>query len=207
MNSAEAGALNFKPRFGALVLSRVAAAGALIPIVAFPLVFGAVWGVDALRAGLDAYFTLPDLLILIVLFTVIHELLHAIGFLLVPGVRRDQIRFGAHLFFTTYTTQFRGEISVASLRLALALPLIVTGLLPSAVALVVGHGYAFMWAAMLTLLCSYDVMVLAAISGLPGAAVLRTREFKGETELISLPEGWVLDPEDPGRAIRMVEAR
>lgn len=142
---------------------------ALVPPTVLPVLvpFWLLWGWEALKDGfftaLTPWILVPALLISIV----VHEGLHALGFLLFGGAPRRAVHFGIHRPTLSPFAGCRVPISARAYRAAVALPAIVLGVLPAAAGLVTGNGFLAVWGAFMLHAASGDFIVLWVVRRVP----------------------------------------
>lgn len=156
------------------VIALVFLPAALLPVAAH----GAIWGMASLGKGFGDVFSLlffPALLVSIV----IHELLHAAGFLL-GGAPRAALRFGIDRKTLSPFAGCTAPLKARAYRFAIVLPALVLGVLPVAYGLATGAAWATMWGAFMLLCAGGDFAALWAMRAVPaGARVLDHPERVG----------------------------
>lgn len=138
-------------------------------IVYFP--FAARWG----PAPLGEAFAIPLIRSLPVLVAgiVVHELIHAIGFLTAGRAPRSHVRVGLNRRTLTPYASCSAPISTTGYRIAALLPAGVLGLVPAAAAVLTGSGALAVFGFAMLALAGGDVALVWAIRGVPsGARVL-----------------------------------
>jgi hypothetical protein len=127
-------------------------------------------GWDSLYAGgafiLRLRFFLPALLGSIV----VHEGLHAAGFLLFGRVGVRNVRFGIDRQTFSPFAGARVPMPVWAYRAAVVLPGIFLGVVPVVAGLAGGTGWLTLWGAFMLVTAGGDLAALRALRGVPGAA-------------------------------------
>ena len=124
----------------------------MIPITIILLTpFLLFWNYETFEVSRKAfiYYSLPFLLIGIV----VHELLHGITWAFYTRNGMKSIKFGFKWKFLTPYCHCKEPLKVKDYRIGVAMPLIILGIIPSIIAIVIGHGallsfgIIFSWAA------------------------------------------------------------
>lgn len=135
---------------------------ALVPIAAllFLLPYGLIWGsVVAELSGLLDRAAWGTAVLIFFLSIIVHELLHAVGYIWVGGVPRT----------------------------AVALPGLTLGLLPALVGLFIGAFWLTLFGTLMVMTAGGDIAVLLAIRHLPPATIVRDHPTKVGCEVLSKP--------------------
>lgn len=143
-----------------------------LPAALVPVAFhGAVWGMASLGEGFGDVFSLlflPAFLAAIV----VHELLHAAGFLL-GGAPRRALRFGIDRKTGSPFAGCTAPLVARAYRFAVFLPALVLGVLPTAWGLATGAAWMTIGGAFMLLCAGGDFAALWAMRAVPsGARVL-----------------------------------
>ncbi|MGF1504127.1 MAG: DUF3267 domain-containing protein [Anaerolineae bacterium] len=143
----------------------------IIMVGSFAL-FGTVRGYDALDRGVDVAFN--SLLIALVVFIasiVVHELLHAAGWIAFGGVSFDKMKFG----FKSLTPYAHSQapMPAGGYRIGTALPGLALGLVPLLVSLLIGSGVLAVYGAVMLAAASGDLMVLWMLRDVPGKVLVQ----------------------------------
>lgn len=133
---------------------------AFLPAPAAPVLLHlALWGADAIAEG--AGFLFPwRFLPLLIASIVVHEALHAAGFLALGGAPRDAVHFGVDRRTLSPFAGCRAPLRARAYRGAVLLPSLVLGVAPVAAGLASGTGWLTLWGAF---------MLFCAGRGLRGA--------------------------------------
>lgn len=149
-------------------------AAVLLPLLVVVCIgsFWLLWGWGSLAEGAsDVFLTwlfLPAFLAAIV----IHEALHAVGFL-IAGSPRSALHFGIDRSTLSPFAGCRVPVTVAAYRLAVVLPGLLLGVLPWVCGLATGTGWAVVWGTLMIVTAAGDGIILWIIRGLPrGTRVL-----------------------------------
>lgn len=144
----------------------------LLPVFTIALLapFVGVWGWGALKEGGADVFRLwvfvPGFLAAIV----VHEGLHALGFLLFGRAPPDSVHFGVHRPTMSPFAGCHVPLTVRAYRGAVALPALVLGAAPWIWGMTTGAGWGVVGATVMTIAAAGDIMVLWIVRGLPGNA-------------------------------------
>lgn len=112
------------------------------------------------------------LLVITILAVVVHEMLHAIGWMVAGGLSWSQIRFGVDKKTLSPYTHAQVPMTATAYRIGSVLPGIITGLLPAVVGLISGNGPLTMFGAVMLSAAIGDIFVLWIIRKVPGNALV-----------------------------------
>jgi len=118
---------------------------------------------------------LPPLLLglaLMALLVLIHELLHAAGFLFFGRAPRGEVRIGFQRRTLTPFANCRVPVTAAAYRAAGLLPALVLGGLPVVAAWITGSGTLLFWGWIMLALAGGDVAAVWAMRAVPGGALV-----------------------------------
>lgn len=164
----------------------------LLPAMVIPILvpFWLIWGWAPLREGLLTAITPWILVPALLLSILVHEGLHALGFLLLGGAPRSAVHFGIHRPTLSPFAGCRVAVTANGYRGAVMLPSLVLGVLPVAIGLAIGHGFLLVWGAFMLHAATGDLIVLWTIRSVPGRArVLDHPERVGCRVLDAAPLG------------------
>ncbi len=119
--------------------------------------------------------TLSGALVLILVFllsTIVHELLHAVGFRWAGGVPFDRIKFGFSWLGLAPFAHCRDPLRAAAYRHAVLLPGLMLGVLPGLLGVALQRPLLVMWATLMLLAAGGDTAVLWAARKVPGNALV-----------------------------------
>jgi hypothetical protein len=136
------------------------------------LPFLLLWGTDRLAASPPR---LPPLLLglaLMAFLVLLHELLHAVGFLLFGRAPRTEVRLGFQRRTLTPFASCRVPVTASAYRVAGLLPAAVLGGLPVIAAWVVGSGTLLLWGWLMLALAGGDVAAVWAMRAVRGDAMV-----------------------------------
>lgn len=139
-------------------------------LAALPFVL--LWGPERLLAAPLRLPSLPVGLLVAAAGVVLHELLHAAGFLLFGRAPRGQVRVGFQRRTLTPFASCRAPVKASAYRLAGLLPALLLGVVPLGVAWATGSEVILIWAWLMLALAGGDVAAVWAIRRLPGAALV-----------------------------------
>ncbi|AJD32362.1 MULTISPECIES: DUF3267 domain-containing protein [Clostridium] len=115
----------------------------LISIIFFILVFGIngvmyykIWG-ESVRLIINSNNNMY-MLMLIIIFIILHEFIHGIGFSIAEGVTWKDIKLGFNIKTLTPYAHCKVPISANIYKMALLLPSIIVGFLPTIIGIVLG---------------------------------------------------------------------
>jgi hypothetical protein len=113
--------------------------------------------------GLTIHFTWDDLglfLVITLVLVVVHELLHAVGFLLFARVHWTQIKFGVLWKALMPYAHCKVPVPIRAYRLAIALPIVILGIIPTVIGLAIGSALLTLYGAFMTAAGLGDVLIL-----------------------------------------------
>ena len=100
----------------------------------------------------------------------LHELLHALGWVLFGGLPLSRIHFGFKLRTLTPYAHLKGPIAARPYRTGILLPLLVLGLPPYLIGLLLANQRVMVFGLFFTLAAGGDLLVLWLLRGVPGDA-------------------------------------
>ena len=139
--------------------------------IPFSLLFVAahwlVWGWASVAAGFDRVSSLLFFVPAFLVSIVVHEALHAVGFL-AGRAPRSAVHFGIHRQTLSPFAGCKVPLRAGAYRVAVLLPSIVLGFVPIAVGLATGAGWLTLWGAFMVLTAGGDFAALWAMRGVRG---------------------------------------
>lgn len=149
--------------------ANVLAIALMTPIAAaLAVLFVARWGWPLLNRGIADFFSLRVAVPVIVVGIVVHELIHAIGWALASGRPLRAIAMGFQLRSLSPYAHPRDPMNVRDYRVGAAMPGLVLGILPAAVALAFGWPSLLVVGILFTIAAGGDALVLWLIRDVPG---------------------------------------
>jgi hypothetical protein len=134
--------------------------------------FAVLWGPDRLRTLPAALPALPAGLVLVAAGVLVHELLHAGGFLLFGRAPRGQVRIGFQRRTLTPFASCGAPVTASAYRAAGLLPGVVLGGLPLLAAWATGSAPWLLWGWAMLALAGGDVAAVWAMRSVPGDAMV-----------------------------------
>ena len=155
-----------------LVAANAVALALAVPALAVLLVpFGALWGWNALAAGAAWW---GDHLLwataALALGVLAHEALHALAWQTAADLPVGSVRLGFNWKALTPYAHCAAPMPVRAYRIGAAAPGVTLGLVPAAVALIVGSGAVLAFALLFTLAAGGDALILLLLRGVAPAA-------------------------------------
>ena len=132
--------------------------------------YAALWGPDRLRALPATLPALPVGLALMAAAVLVHELLHAAGFLLFGRAPRGQVRIGFQRRTLTPFASCSTPVTAAAYRAAGLLPGLVLGGVPILAAWATGSAALVLWGWVMLALAGGDVAAVWAMRSVPADA-------------------------------------
>ncbi len=136
----------------------------IVPVIPYFL----MWGFpDSWKFGIgEVLLTFLGLALLVVA----HEAVHALGWMIFGGVPISGIRFGIDKKSLSPYAHARVPMQATGYRIGAALPLIITGILPTLIGTLIGHGWLVFLGAFMIMGAVGDLLILWAIRHVPGDA-------------------------------------
>ncbi|HEX2202674.1 MAG TPA: DUF3267 domain-containing protein [Longimicrobium sp.] len=145
---------------------------ALFVLPLLPLLMGAHWLAWGGRSVVEGFrFLFPWWFFLLFFASiVVHEALHAVGFLAVGRARRADVHFGIHRETLSPFAGCRAPLKAGAYRVAVLLPALVLGVLPAAWGLATGTAWLTFWGAFMLVSAGGDFAALWAMRAVPNTA-------------------------------------
>jgi hypothetical protein len=159
---------------------------ALIPIAVllFLLPYSLIWGDITSTFRIDSTVGWTAVLIFC-LSIVVHELLHAVGYIWVGGVPRTAVKFGFSWRGLAPYAHCREAMTARAYRTAVLLPGIILGVLPAIVGLLIGSFWLTLFGAIMVMAAGGDLAVLLAVRDVPATAIVRDHPTKPGCEVLT----------------------
>jgi len=163
----------------------------LLPVTALFMIvpFWILWGKEALGSGFMSmknwYISLPVFFLVIVM----HELLHAVGYIQFGKATRNDIQFGMNWKALTPYAHCKAIMSARAYRIAVLLPGLLLGILPFFIAMIFGSGTLVVWGFLLTAAAGGDASILWAIRDVLGTEHIRDHPSRAGCEILSVTRG------------------
>jgi len=149
-------------------------AGGIAVAVAVPMVLLYHWvtqeSVFSILDGDPGWGTVAVVIAAILAGTLIHEAIHATGFLRIGGASRAAVGMGVHWKMLTPYAWCKEPITAAAYRWVALLPGLILGVFPFVVALVTSSAWMAGWGIFFTLAASGDFLVVWLVRDLPADA-------------------------------------
>lgn len=140
----------------------------IAPLLLYLLAHGPACFIDTVFTDWFPLLILPALIGGIV----IHEGLHALGWMLAGRLSWRALSFGFDRKTATPYAHARSPMTARAYRFGAALPAIVTGIVPAALGLITGFGGWALLGAVMLMLAVGDVMILVIIRAVPPSALV-----------------------------------
>lgn len=127
-----------------------------------------LWGREPVSAAMASATDLRVFIPVMILSVVVHEALHAVGFLILGRAPRQTVRLGFQRRTLTPYASCAAPVPAGAYRGAALLPAIVLGILPALAAWALGSGGLALWAWVMLAIAGGDVAAVWAIRGVPG---------------------------------------
>lgn len=144
-----------------------------VAFLLFMLPYWLLWGNGLLGGAVTL--TLPSFLTMLLILAaaiIVHELLHALGFITVGKAPLSAITFGFSWKALAPFAHCRAPLTTSAYRIAVALPGLLLGLIPGIVGVVSGSLFFLVGGALMLIAAGGDAAVLWAIRHVPGDAII-----------------------------------
>ena len=132
----------------------------LISIVSLVCPFILIWNWQTFTLGfLSIYLDLPYFITAFILGSFLHEVLHATGFLIFGKLTFSQVQIGIKWKYLTPFAHCRLPLKASIYRIALLLPALLLGIVPSIIALIFGKSWLLIYGTLFTILAGGDLLV------------------------------------------------
>lgn len=116
------------------------------------------WGLGQFAAGFNDLFA--DILVVLILGTVTHELIHGLTWMLFGRLPLNSIKFGFQLKSFTPYAHCKVPLKVNPYRIGTAMPGIVLGVIPAIIGIVNGSGWLLTFGLFFTVAAGGDMLIL-----------------------------------------------
>lgn len=151
----------------------------LVTLGPFWAMYGGAELWDGASAGFRPWVFFPAFLVAIV----VHEGLHAVGFLL-AGAPRRALHFGMDRKTLSPYAGCRIAVRVSAYRLAVLLPGLVLGVLPWVYGMAAGVGWAAVWGALMILTAGGDAIILWIVRDLDGGTLVLDHPSRAGCQIV-----------------------
>ena len=132
----------------------------LISILCTVCPFVLIWDWQTFTRGfLSIYLALPYFIAAFILGSFLHEVLHAVGFLIFGKLKISQVKIGIIWKFITPYAHCRVPLKASVYRIALLLPAVLLGIIPSIVAIIIGKSWLLIYGTIFTVLAGGDILI------------------------------------------------
>ncbi|MEA2097413.1 MAG: DUF3267 domain-containing protein [Candidatus Cloacimonadota bacterium] len=146
----------------------------LISIISLVCPFVLIWNWQTFTQGfLSIYLVLPYFIIAFVVGAFLHEVLHAIGFLIFGKLKIKQVQIGIKWKYLTPFAHCRIPLKASVYRIALLLPAVILGIVPSLVAIIIGKSWLLIYGTLFTVLAGGDFLILWIIRNVKGNELVK----------------------------------
>ena len=147
-------------------------------------VFLAFHGTPTLMRGVYRFLKIPELIPTFAVLIVVHELLHAAGFLFVGKMKKGAIRFGVQWKTLTPYAHCSQPMSALAYRIAVLLPGLLLGVVPCIIAVTIGSGWLLIWGVLMIVAAGGDVSILWAIRAVDGQTMVIDHPSKAGCQIV-----------------------
>lgn len=162
--------------------------GLMLPIsLACYLAFHYFWGWKAVSQGWKEFLHPLSFLLALVIGTVVHELIHAIGWVSFGKKPWRVIKFGFMAAALAPYAHCKEPLEVGAYRWGAALPGLLVGIAPMLVAVVVGSGWLLFFGVFFTIAAGGDALVLWLIRGVRRGALVEDHATRAGCIVLDVP--------------------
>jgi hypothetical protein len=146
----------------------------VVALLLFVLPHRWIWAGDpAVLGGTPTLLSFALIILIFLLAIVMHELLHAIGFMLAGKVPLSSISFGVLWKALAPYAHCHASMTVSAYRVSVALPGVVLGLIPGLLGVVFDSELLALMGALMTGAAGGDLAILLVLRSVPGDALVR----------------------------------
>lgn len=151
----------------------------------FFLPFRKIWP-DKTLFPQDSLSLLNWLLIILVVFggVIIHEGLHALGFIYVGKISKSAVKFGVSWKALAPYAHCTVPLTASAYKISILLPGLSLGLLPGLIGVLSGIGWLVWWGAAMTVAAGGDLAVLLAVLTVKGNVLVRDHPSKAGCQVL-----------------------
>lgn len=146
-------------------------AAGLLPALITTFLFLLIWNGRRLAPTLESV-TFLIFIVVFVVGAVVHELLHALGWILFGRLPRSAVEIGVKWKLLTPYAHSRQPMPVSGYRWGTALPGLLMGILPSSLAVIAGSGPLLLFGTFFTVVAGGDFLVLWLLREVPKRALV-----------------------------------
>jgi hypothetical protein len=155
----------------------------LAPALLLPLLFFAVWGSERLREGLGGLFSfgsgqMTTLILIFIPGILVHELLHAFGWMWFGKLGRESVKLGFYWKALTPYAHAKVPLPVTAYRRGAFLPGLLMGFLPGLLGVLRGNFFLVALGFLFTFTAGGDFLVLWLLRGVSPVAMVEDHPSK-----------------------------
>ncbi|MCD4796118.1 MAG: DUF3267 domain-containing protein [Candidatus Cloacimonetes bacterium] len=133
----------------------------VLTIILIVLPYCSLWGRANIKDSFASiYATLIVFFLVLILGTCIHEILHGLSFLIFGKLSLKQIKIGFQWKTVTPYAHCKVPITAGVYRIALIMPTLLLGIIPSIIALITGIGWLMIYGVFFTIVGGGDLLVM-----------------------------------------------
>jgi hypothetical protein len=165
-----------------------------VPALLWPVLMALLWGGERLQQGMDRLFDfgsgqMTALFVLFVPGIVVHELLHAAGWMWTGKLAREAIRFGVQWKTLTPYAHCTLPLPVSAYRAGTLLPGLVLGIVPGLLGALLGNFFLVALGFVFTAAAGGDFLILWLLRGVSPEAMIEDHPSKAGCYVLSPAEG------------------
>ena len=180
------------------------------PVLLFGLLFWLDWGPGAFKRGFETSGRVTFFLVSCLVAILLHELIHAIAWVLAGKKPVTSIRFGFSLKTLTPYTHIREPLEINAYRLGSVMPAAVLGVIPAVIGLLIGQSAVMWFGVVFIAAAGGDFLVLWLIRNVPAGTLVEDHATRAGCFILESndehPNGnalWGRDPHKPEQGNRI----
>ena len=120
-----------------------------------------IWGKQQLLSSFPIiYLNLEIFIPVLIIGAVLHEVLHALSFLIIGKVTKENVKLGFQWRSLTPYAHCKIPVNASLYRVSLLMPALVMGIIPWFVALTTGNGWLLVYAVIFTIVGGGDILTI-----------------------------------------------
>ncbi len=132
-----------------------------VAVILIPFVL--MWNSNLTSASFMDFFYLTNLIPVLIIGTIVHELLHGFGWLIFGKQKLSDIKFGINWKFLTPYAHCKNPVKAKVYRAGTILPGIILGIIPSIIAIITGNAWLLYFGIIFTAVAGGDFTILFII--------------------------------------------
>jgi len=123
-----------------------------------------IWGKQQLLSSFPIiYLNLEIFIPVLIIGAVLHEVLHALSFLIIGRVSAENVKLGFQWRSLTPYAHCKIPVKASLYRISLLMPALIMGIIPWFVAMIAGNGWLLVYAVIFTIVGGGDILTILII--------------------------------------------